>query len=395
MKRTLVIMLVLIRCLTLTAYGDMADTCIGYAKSCVMYTKHREQINDKQSLLSGTVLANAGSDSSDWLVIAASRLGLDEDYAAYGGQWERSLEDQLGGRPNATELHRAVLTALSLGKDPTDISGHDLVGEGTWDRDESSSPGVQGVNGWIWALIALDSYDWRTPEGVIFDRGHIIEKILENELAGGGFSLSDKADTDLTAMALQALAPYRADSRVSRVIDTALAALEKNFAKGDITCEGAAQTVCALCCLGLDDSAQGRFSRGSTPFEVMMSFYREDGGFAHLAQEDKSSPMATAQAMLALAATARQEKGMRTLYDFKAEPVEETSESDLGEIITLKNVNTSGKGRIYDVEKGEEYFVKSKKEKTSPKPDKRVLQGAVTAAGAVAAVVFILRKRRA
>src|SRR5690606_31085243 len=63
--------------------------------------------------------------------------------------------------------------------------------------------------GWIWGLITLDSMRYEIPDDAYYTREDIIVEILRNQLPDGGFSLNGKeADADMTAMAIQALAPY-------------------------------------------------------------------------------------------------------------------------------------------------------------------------------------------
>ncbi len=74
---------------------------------------------------------------------------------------------------------------------------------------KSASLGKQGINGWIWGLIALDSMRYEIPSDAFYTRDDIIKEILSRQLPSGGFTLSGtQPDPDITAMALQALAPY-------------------------------------------------------------------------------------------------------------------------------------------------------------------------------------------
>lgn len=73
-------------------------------------------------------------------------------------------------------------------------------------------------------LLALDTKNYEVPEDASYSREDLIAYILKKELSGGGFTLvGSKADVDITAMALQSLAPYygrRED--VTEVVDRAL-----------------------------------------------------------------------------------------------------------------------------------------------------------------------------
>ena len=200
-------------------YASALDTkqAEGYAKGIVTYEKQKNGIPEGESLLSGRIAEDAGFDSSDWLAIAAVRSGLEEDTGEYYYAWKNRIDSEYSDdgaldRLNATDWHRAVLTGICLGVDPTDVSEVDLLGRGTYMRGEGRPLDAQGINGDIWALIAMDSCDWKLPEDAKPDRTEIIYSIIDTQNSDGGFSLvpgDGRSDLDITAMALQALATYR------------------------------------------------------------------------------------------------------------------------------------------------------------------------------------------
>ena len=59
-----------------------------------------------------------------------------------------------------TEYARAVLALTSIGFDVTDVAGYDILEP----LADYASVCRQGVNGPLWALIALDSYGYDIPE---------------------------------------------------------------------------------------------------------------------------------------------------------------------------------------------------------------------------------------
>ena len=166
------------------------------------------------TLLSDSYIALAGSTPGDWYPIALSRLGCKTDYSGYLAVLEQNVKERYaldGGlsAAKATEWHRIILAVLASGGNPRDIDGIDLVADGTYNRGKTASLGRQGINGWIWGLIALDSKSWEVPKDAYYTRDDIILQILSAQLENGGFALTgEAADPDITAMALQALAPY-------------------------------------------------------------------------------------------------------------------------------------------------------------------------------------------
>lgn len=308
------------------------------------------------TLLSDSYIALAGSTPGDWYPIALSRLGYKTDYSGYLAVLEQNVKERYaldGGlsAAKATEWHRIILAVLASGGNPRDIDGIDLVADGTYNRGKTASLGRQGINGWIWGLIALDSKSWEVPKDAYYTRDDIILQILSAQLENGGFALTgEAADPDITAMALQALAPYynsetvytlpggtaSEEEKKTTVRKAAEAALEclsglqseqgDFFSWGTQNSESCSQVIIALCALGIDPLCDERFIKnGVTLWDGLMRYRREDGGFLHSFSYDSNNPtslpdasnsMAGEQALLALCALIRQKKGMRSLYDF-------------------------------------------------------------------------------
>lgn len=327
----------------LTASALDVSAAKGYAQGIMTYEKDINDISPNESLLSGKIADNAAEDSSDWLAIGAVRYGLENDTYSYYLSWKKNINDKYthdGGlhRMKATEWHRAVLTCLCLGADPSDLSGIDLLEDGIFSRGDASPLDAQGLNGLVWGLIALDSCDWKVPDDAEVDRLGIIREIINSQNEDGGFSMESgagRSDPDLTAMVLQSLAPYRECSEVRQVITAALGYL--NDEKDDFsTCETYAQVICGLCCLGIDPDNDERFG-GLT--EELVSYANDDGGFAH-EKDGESSEIASAQALIALCSIDRLRGGERSIYDMNiGAPAEMTAQS-LVSAANAKEVNT-------------------------------------------------------
>ena len=191
------------------------------------------------------------------------------------------------------------------------------------------------------------------PADAYYTRDDIITEILSRQLPDGGFALSGAAsDPDLTAMALQALAPYYNSEKtytyeqksiektvtkhVYDVIDEALGRLsELQLDTGDFkswgteNVESTDQVMVALCCLGIDPLTDKRFiKKGNTLYDGILRYRMKDGGFVHSYVYDPDNPsslpdasntMAGEQTLYTMAALIRREKGSRTLYDFRSE----------------------------------------------------------------------------
>lgn len=268
------------------------------------------------------------SIGGEWAVIGLARNdSLPADYAAsYYSNLVRTLRDTGGvlHRVKYTEYSRVVLALSSLGFDPTDVDGYDVLSP-LGDFDQVC---WQGVNGPIWALIALDSrgYDAPTaPEGKRqTTRDALVDAVLDSEIAGGGWALSGSVpDVDMTAMALTSLAPYRASrADVAAAVERGLSVLSSLQGEdggygdaGSATSESCAQVVVALSALGIDPASDERFVKESgSVLDALCSFAVPDGGFKHIADGEVNG-MATEQGFYALVAYERLLSGKTSLFD--------------------------------------------------------------------------------
>lgn len=117
------------------------------------------------------------------------------------------------GKLNAdksTDNARIALALTAIGEDPTSVGGHNLLTA----LDDVTYDLKQGINGPIWALIALDSKNYTSSS-----RDELIEAILGNRTSDGGWALDGTVtDVDMTAMAIQALAPYYKSNKMFRML---------------------------------------------------------------------------------------------------------------------------------------------------------------------------------
>ena len=210
-----------------------------------------------------------GSIGGDWAVLGLARGGADVKSGYFEGYYERlesyvkSCEGVLHKR-KYTEYSRVALAVTAIGKDARDVAGYNLL----LPLGDYEKTVYQGVNGAIFALLALDAGQYEVPVNTDAKtqatRELYVQKILDSQLSDGGWNIAGTAaDADLTAMALQALAGYTAQASVKTAIDKGVAALFKiqgadgGFSTGGAaTCESNAQVLVALAELGisLDDS---------------------------------------------------------------------------------------------------------------------------------------------
>lgn len=331
-----------------SAYREVIDGLLAWAKK-------ENGMEQDAALLSGTFLQKAGTTAGDWYALGLGRFGLTEEgltnYLSALTIYVQNHYKESGilDENKATEWHRIALTLLSLGGNPASIAGDsdsdkstiNLIADGTWNYEALTGKTLdaQGINAWIWALLALDAMDYEIPEGQTLSRAQILEQIAGAANADGGYSLSGgESDPDVTAMVVQALAPYYVDEEtgyqetevagktVTQIVDNALAYLSASqqpdgdfMAWGDGTSESVSQVIIALTSLGIDPLTDERFIKdGKTLYDGLMKYRQEDGGFAHSVSTEATSgsnSMAGGQALCALAALVRQANGYSSLYD--------------------------------------------------------------------------------
>lgn len=261
---------------------------------------------------------------SEWLVIALARSGRDVPDSYYDSVVKavQSAKGQLSDK-KSTEYARTILALTAIGKDPADVGGYDLLAR-LADMDDVT---YQGINGAIFALLALDSGKYDVPAaaegGTQTTRDGLVAYILAQQLSDGGWALSGtSADPDVTAMALQALAPYRTgDETVDAAVDKGVQLLsdmqlsDGGYSSwGTLNSESCAQVLIALATLGIDPVSDSRFVKnGLTVLDALLA-YAVSGGFRHTV-DGEADAIATEQALCALTAYARLLDGKTALYD--------------------------------------------------------------------------------
>lgn len=270
-----------------------------------------------------------GSVGGDWLIFGLARSGVkvpQKYFDAYYENVEAAVREKNGVLSDRkyTEYSRTVLALTAIGKNPADVAGFDLL-KPLADFEQVTR---QGINGTIFALLALDSGNYEIPENpdaaVQATRQMYVDELLARALPDGGWTLTGgEPDVDITAMTLQALAKYRDQADVTAAVERGLAVLSSlqepdggYVSWGSSNSESVAQVIVALTELGvpLDDE---RFTKnGITVEDALLRFAQENGAFVHVRDGSGGDDgMATEQAFYALAAIHRAETGKTTLYD--------------------------------------------------------------------------------
>ena len=298
--------------------------------------KINEVMEDVGDYLYNTVKSpQVGSIGGEWAVLGLARSQHDVPQSYYDNYYNTVVDyvkecDGVLHTKKYTEYSRVIVALSSIGRDARDVGGYDLT-RALGDYEKTI---WQGINGPIWALIALDSRNYPIPQNseakTQATRQMYVDLILASQLADGGWSLmsvgepreGDSADPDITGMALQALAKYQDQAKVKTAVDKAVDCLAKmqnnqgGFSSwGTANSESCAQVIVALTSLGIDPD-DSRFVKGGKGLvDNLLTFYKKGEGFLHVMEGSGSNLMATEQAYYALTAAWRSMKDMNTLYD--------------------------------------------------------------------------------
>ncbi len=289
-------------------------------------------------LLSGELLDGAGTSQSDWYAFDVSRMGLDQKQDAYLSRLQDAVTRIYEDLDNSlqtmkvTDWSRIALTAAACGGDPTafgtDADGNsvNLIEDGTWNCI-FEYPGKQGLNGYIWSLLALDSKNYEVSEDAAWTREELVDTILDSQKEDGGFGLKkeEESDVDMTAMALTALAPYEeaAGKAAEEAFDYLSSVQQPDGTMttgGERTSESTGWTMVALCSWNRSPFTDEAFVKnGNSLYDGYQLFFLENGSVIHsldgVEKEEDGNSMSGYQAVYALEACIRQMEGRNRLFD--------------------------------------------------------------------------------
>lgn len=349
-----------------TNYQTLLDAETAYAKLVAELGKKADTIyKNTGDYLAKRGTPSVGSIGGEWMALGLARSGrtVPEGYYDAVVKYVKDNIDSNGrlDKNKATENARIILALTAIGKDVTNVDGHDLLAG----LNEMSYLSKQGINGAIFTLIALDSHSY-TPAGDV-TRDKLVQVILDAQISSdGGWSLDGKnADVDMTAMAIQALAAYyKSNSSAKKAVDKGLSWLSSvqqndgGFTSwGAANSESCAQVIVALTALGINPAKDSRFIKnGASVLDALCSFAVDGGGFKHLATETSANGMATEQGFYALVAYYRLLNGQSSLYDMadvKLEGVKtEESVNDADKPDDATNTDTPVDTEVEDTSSG-------------------------------------------
>lgn len=277
-------------------------------------------------------------DRGEWAVLGLARAGValpDEYIQAYYDKVVAYVKANIGAdgilrkpddknTPVITDNERIILALTAIGKDPANVGGKNLL-TALQDRNimQVTDTSDTDISGLVFGLLALNSGNYTQ------DSYWLVQAILTQQNEDGSWSASadtkPASDVDMTAMALQALAPYYNegdDTTVNAAVNKALQWLSAKYkGKGYTSAESCAQVVVALSALQLNANSDSSFVKtvDGAPTSVLgdlLQYYLGEGqGFKHAASGKTADQKATEQALYAMAAYERYCRRTKALYD--------------------------------------------------------------------------------
>lgn len=211
-----------------------------------------------------------------------------------------------------TDHIRYIFGLIALGKDPSDAweTHRNLFSELAAQQQEDGSIG--GANKHAWAMLALNTGEklgytnnrWTTDK-----KKQALEHLLSLEIPSGGFTLwGDKADPDMTAMVLLALADYQDEAVVQQAIERTIESLHNQqmdsaaWGTGNKANSNSTATVISGLIAVQEDPLSASWKKnGRTPVNALKEFQLDSGAFAFTLGSNPSVNLkSTEQSLVAL-----------------------------------------------------------------------------------------------
>lgn len=251
-----------------------------------------------------------GETGGDWVIFALKASGTDvasqDYYDAYYDNIRGLLKSGRGvlSKNSLTTYERVSMALTAIGKDPKKVEGYDI----TKRIDDYAGVSGQGYNAEMFALISSDYCGFRLK-----NEKRYLRDILGCQLKNGAMTLDNEtADVDMTAMGIQALAPYEKQKECGKAIGKALSYLsQKQNSDGSYdSAESTAQVIIAIAALSRDPLKDGDFTKKGGDLGDGLMKYSSGSAFEHKKGEGVNL-MATTQALCALDAITLAKEGKK------------------------------------------------------------------------------------
>lgn len=305
--------------------GEVSDLIDGI----VSYKLNAAGAADIQDWVDGGLTDGAGT-SAEWYAITVSQMG-GYDMSSYRRSLERYVQNEK--KPSsATTREKLALALIASGSSDRFIT--DTIDDSI---DEL------GLMSWIYGLHLLNN----GFNGHNYGIHSVTEHLLSSQFTDGGWAImGEHGDIDVTAMTINALAPYYHDNGdVAYAVDRGLDFLSyKQLDNGGYSSfgtenpESTAQVLMAVSALGIDCQHDSRFIKnGNTLIDGIASFRLEDGSFSHI-PDGPSNDSATMQSFYSLVSYKRMLDGGGPMFIMDRAAPDET--------VTVNNEQSDTKDEI-------------------------------------------------
>lgn len=256
---------------------------------------------DTQAWINGELTQTAGA-GSEWYILALSQTGA-YDFSAYRAALLDYLDKHQVASATTRQKYALALLATGGGNAFVDAAMEDTIGQ-------------QGIMSYVFGLHLLNN--GCTSSGCTAQ--DVVAQLLSMQLEDGGWAVAGNiSDVDVTAMVLQALAPYQATPQVGECVERALRLLANrqmeggDFASyGVANAESTAQVLIALCSLGIEATQDTRFIKDGTVLDGLNRYALTDG-YCHILGGERNAT-ASVQGFFARAAYQRMQAGQGSIY---------------------------------------------------------------------------------
>ena len=372
--KALCLTVILLLSVTVPAKAASEHDAASEAGNILEYVMSEAGTDDCSQYMDTGLIPYAGN-GAEWNVISMKVMGMNVDYEGFNTALNEFLEEN--DVLKATDCERIALAKAVMGYND------DWV-----DKAVSGYADSNTIMSLIYGLMAADCVNHETGS-------EIAAKLIEMQLDDGGFSLmGDFGDPDVTAMALQALAPFYGTykNEIERAIQC-LSDMQRSTGGyagcGIENVESSAQVLMALCALNIDYRNDSRFIKnGNTVFDAMMAYRCEGGGYSHTSDTGVNK-LATTQALLAMACAAGYDEGKSFVFSsgfcMETERGETESENETVTETRSESESALSSGMDAGADGGRPYI--------TGKAIKIIMMSVVAAAGIAFVVTAIIRKR--
>ncbi|MFC3750224.1 S-layer homology domain-containing protein [Paenibacillus sp. GCM10012306] len=262
----------------------------------------QEPVDVQQAITDAIKYVQNKGYTSDWIAMSYGRLGIKIPDSYITGL-EKSVKSTMtaSSPPYVTTYARLALAVTAIGRDATNFGGYNLL-EPIYN---SKDVAAQGINGPIYALLAITAGQYNVPDDAVWSKERIANNLISKQDPSGVFSAFG-SNADITGMALQSLYTYNGFPEVESAGQRAVDWLSKNQNKDGgydsrwgVSSEANSQAILGLTTAGIDPTGP-EFTKGQHNLITnLLAYQSTDGGFRH-AMSGTSDSIATEQALQAL-----------------------------------------------------------------------------------------------